>query len=490
MGMSPRQSSRLATHPPLGYSLSTPVPNLLDAAITPDSPGRSTLRPRRRLGLFSLVCVMFLVVSGGPYGIEDAVHYAGPRLAILLCLIVPLTLSLPTALMAAELTALRPLEGGFYFWVKEAMGPFAGFAEAYLTILYTAVDMAIYPVLFAAYLSYIVPLGPGAQIAIGIALVWLAGLLNLAGIRPVGDASIGLAVGLLLPFVAMVAIGFNRILHFQTPAVPLWTGDPLGALGAGLTVIIWNFSGWENLSVVAAEVEDPRRNYLRAVAITLPLVAAAYVLPLMVSLSGSDGANWREGWFSEVGLRLGGPILGKAIAVGGGAMSFAVFQAAMLWVSRMPYVLAREGYLPPALREIWAVTETPRKSIIWCCIVFTLLIPIGFLALVVLDVFFYMAALALEMISMVRLRRLAPDRRGLFVVGGGTTGLMVTVAMPLMTWLATFGLAMSAGDGKRDFAIAIILAAGVWPAYLLARRRWGGPARTDEADAPAASSSR
>ena len=47
--------------------------------------------------------------------------------------------------MAAELTALMPIEGGFYFWVKEALGPFAGFAEAYLTILYTAVDMAIYP---------------------------------------------------------------------------------------------------------------------------------------------------------------------------------------------------------------------------------------------------------------------------------------------------------------------------------------------------------
>src|SRR6266436_2470780 len=138
----------------------------------------------RKLGLLPLVCVMYLVVSGGAYGLEDAVRQAGPRLTILLCLIVPITLSLPTALMAAELTALMPVEGGFYFWVKEALGPFAGFAEAYLSILYTAVDMAIYPVLFAGYLSFIVPLGATAQIAIGIALVWLAGGLNLLGVRP------------------------------------------------------------------------------------------------------------------------------------------------------------------------------------------------------------------------------------------------------------------------------------------------------------------
>jgi len=432
---------------------------------------------RRTLGLLSLVCVTYLVVSGGPYGLEDAVRLAGPKLALLLCLIVPLTLSLPTALMAAELTALRPVEGGFYFWVKEALGPFAGFAEAYLTILYTAVDMAIYPVLFASYISFIVPLGPAAQIATGIALVWLAGILNLAGVRPVGDASIALAIVLLAPFAVMVAIAFGRVVHFHPPVAPLWGADPMGALGAGLTVVIWNFGGWENLSVVSAEIERPRRNYVRAIAIAVPMVVAGYVLPLMVSLSGSDGgANWQEGWFSQVGKQLGGPMLGGAIALGGGVMSFAVFQAAMLWVSRMPYVLAREGYLPPALKEIWTVTATPRKSIIWCCILFTLLVPVGFLALVVLDVFFYMAALALEMAAMVRLRRMAPNRKELFTVGGGKIGLALTVALPLLTWLATFGLALSKGDGQRDFLVAVLLALGVWPAYAFARQRWGGPA--------------
>ncbi|MGO9455331.1 MAG: APC family permease [Candidatus Binataceae bacterium] len=443
-------------------------------------PRVSTFAPSRRLGLLSLVCVMYLVVSGGPYGLEDAVRFAGPKLAILLCLVVPLTLSLPTALMAAELTALMPLEGGFYFWVKEALGPFAGFAEAYLTVLYTAVDMAIYPVLFAAYLSYVMPMSPLTQIVIGVGLVWLSGLLNLAGVRPVGEASMVLTGALILPFVVLIAIGFGRIVHFQMPTASLFGTDPSGALGAGLTIIIWNFAGWENLSVVSAEIENPRHNYGRAIAIALPIIVAGYVLPLMVSLSGvsGSGGDWQEGWFSHVGYLLGGHVLGGAIAIGGGLMSFAVFEAAMLWASRMPFVLAREGYLPPALREVWAVTSTPRRSIVLCCVVFTLLVPLGFLALVVLDVFFYMAALALEMAALVKLRRSAPDRAGLFTVGGGKLGLALTVALPLLTWLATFGLAISAGDGKRDFIIALLLGATVWPAYTFTRRRWGGPART------------
>src|ERR1700674_1310548 len=248
----------------------------------------------RKLGLIPLVCVMYLVVSGGAYGLEDAVRMAGPRLTLALCLIVPLTLSLPTALMAAELTALMPVEGGFYYWVKEALGPFAAFVEAYLTILYTATDMAIYPVLIAAYLAFVLPLGGAAQMAVGVMLVWLSGALNIFGARPVGNTSIVLMAAITAPFAALVIAGFPRLVHWSMPAPSLYGGDLLGAIGGGLTVIIWNFSGWENLSMVAGEIENPRRNYARAIAIALPIVAIGYLLPLAVALAGAGStAAWR-----------------------------------------------------------------------------------------------------------------------------------------------------------------------------------------------------
>jgi amino acid transporter len=423
---------------------------------------------------------MYLVVSGGAYGLEDAVRQAGPRLTILLCLIVPLTLSLPTALMAAELTALMPVEGGFYFWVKEALGPFAGFCEAYLTILYTAVDMAIYPVLFAGYLSFIVPLGAAAQVAIGIALVWLAGGLNLLGVRPVGITSIVLSAILISPFAVLVIIGFPHLIHFQMPTQPLFGADRWGALAGGLTVVIWNFGGWENLSAVSAEIENPRRNYLRAVLIAMPIIVAGYLLPLAVSVSGAaNGADWGVGSFAREGKLIGGPILGGALAIGGAVMSFAVFEAAMLWVSRMPFILAREHYLPASLTQLWSATVTPTRSILLCCVVFTLLVPVGFVALVVLDVFFYMAALVLEMLALVKLRRLMPSRTGMFTIGGGNLGLAWVATLPVLTWLATFGLAVSTSGGKLDFILAIVLGLGVWPAYAIGRSHYGGPPAID-----------
>src|SRR5215470_2339578 len=379
----------------------------------------STFR-KSRLTIVPLICLMYLIVSGGPYGIEDAVAIAGPRLALLLCMFVPITLSLPTALMAAELTALLPSEGGFYFWVKEALGPFAGFAEAYLTILYTAVDTAIYPVLFVTYFTSLFPMDAAAQVVLAIMLVWLCGLLNAIGVRLVGYTSMLWTAGLAAPFVALVVLGLPRLIHWQLPPKALVQHDLMARLGGALTIVIWNFCGWENLSVVAAEIENPQRNYLRAVAIAVPAVALGYILPLAVCLHDSAGvAEWHTGSFAEQGVRIGGRLLGTAIAMGGALSSFAIFEAAMLWVSRLPFVLARESYLPASLAAVWSGRDVPGRSLLLCCVVFTLLIPLGFITLVVFDVFFYMLALMLEMAALIRLRQLFPRRDRLFMIGGG-----------------------------------------------------------------------
>jgi amino acid transporter len=428
------------------------------------------------LRLFPLICVMYLVVSGGPYGIEDAIGCAGPRLAFLLCLVVPLSISLPTALMAAELTALLPLEGGFYFWVKEALGPFAGFAEAYLTILYTAVDTAIYPVLFVSYAAWLLPMGTIAQVILAIIVVWLCGLLNILGVRLVGLTSIVWVATVLAPFIVLVALGLPTLFHSWLPAA-IPSGKSLTErVGEALTVIIWNFCGWENLSVVADEIEDPRRNYLRAVTIGLPVVTLGYLLPVLVCVQGpGGGTGWHTGAFAEHGLRIGGRWLGNAIAVGGAASSFAIFEAALLWLSRLPLVLAHENYLPAALGKVWPGRQVPVRCLLLCCVIFSLIIPLGFLTLVVFDVFFYMAALMLEMAALILLRKSYPRRDGLFVIRGGRATLYAVALAPMVTWAATLGLAASRSPANFLIAlIAALFAALAFPSYRFLQRRFGG----------------
>jgi len=97
------------------------------------------------------------MVSGGTYGTEDIVHGAGYAKGILILLLTPLLWSLPTAYMIGELSSAIPAEGGYYAWVRRAMGNFWGFQEAWLSLVASIFDMAIYPTLFVAYLTRLVP---------------------------------------------------------------------------------------------------------------------------------------------------------------------------------------------------------------------------------------------------------------------------------------------------------------------------------------------
>ena len=107
--------------------------------------------------LLPLIAATYFMVSGGPYGLEDIIGIAGYGRALLLLAVVPFFWSLPTALMVGELASAIPEEGGFYVWVRRALGRFWGFQEAWLSLAASVFDMAIYPATFVLYLCRICP---------------------------------------------------------------------------------------------------------------------------------------------------------------------------------------------------------------------------------------------------------------------------------------------------------------------------------------------
>ena len=144
-----------------------------------------------KLRFWPLVVATFFMVSGGAYGTEDIVHGAGYGRAILILLLTPILWSLPTALMIGELSSALPKEGGYYAWVRRAMGNCWGFQEAWLSLAASVFDMAIYPTLFVLYLARLFPwCGMGYRgILVGLAVVGICAALNIAGIQVVATAS-------------------------------------------------------------------------------------------------------------------------------------------------------------------------------------------------------------------------------------------------------------------------------------------------------------
>src|SRR6185369_1077127 len=117
-------------------------------------------------------------------------------------------------------SAALPEEGGYYAWVRRALGPFWGFQEAWLSMCASVFDMAIYPTLFTLYLGRLFPAvadGPGA-IAVGVGVIAACAGLNLGGARTVAGAAILMAVALLGPFAVFAVAAMTGGVH--TVAAP------------------------------------------------------------------------------------------------------------------------------------------------------------------------------------------------------------------------------------------------------------------------------
>src|SRR5260370_40498974 len=89
-----------------------------------------------------LIAVIFFTVSGGPYGLEPLLAYAGEHGALLILLITPLLWDVPAIFTVLELNSMMPVTGGYYKWVKKALGTRWGFYEWWWPGVYTFVVLA------------------------------------------------------------------------------------------------------------------------------------------------------------------------------------------------------------------------------------------------------------------------------------------------------------------------------------------------------------
>ncbi|HEV2642627.1 MAG TPA: APC family permease [Candidatus Elarobacter sp.] len=390
---------------------------------------------RRTLTTLPLVFVLFFCVSGGAYSIESLVVAVGPGLAIAILVAVPILWSLPEVLIVGELASMIPEEGGYYAWVRRAFGEFWAFQNGWWTWLYSLVDMAIYPVMFNAYLAYFLPsLPPAARWGVSLAMIWGAAAINLRGSLRVGRVSM-LAGGFVLVAFALLALGASpHVTHapwapFSVPGTHL-----SGTIGVGLSIALWNYVGWDNASTVEGELVDPTRSYPAALARALPLVVLAYLVPLLPSLGATDWRTWHEGGWPDIARAAigghAGSILAALLALGGLVSAVALFNALLMSYSRIPYAMAQDRLLPRALGRTDA-GGVPRTAVLVSAACYSVFALLPFAELVVADVLLYSLALFLEFAALVRLRRREPSLRGAFRIPVGTAGVVALALLPV-----------------------------------------------------------
>src|SRR5256886_9145249 len=302
---------------------------------------------------------------------------------------------------------------------------------------------------------------------VGLAVVIVCAILNIAGVKVVSTTSLWLFFALSSPFLLVVLLSplkFGALFH----AVTTPTTSKVDLIG-GLLICMWNYMGWDNASTIATEVERPQRTYPRAMLGVVTFVALSYISPVAaVGMPPLPAGSWETGSWADIAGLLGGPALRIALVVGGMFSAFGMFNALVMSYSRLPLAMAQDGMLPRVFAKLHPRSRAPWVAIIVCAIGWATCLGLGFERLVTIDILLYGASLLPEFAALIVLRVREPELHRPFRVPGGTFGA-IAVGIPPMLLLG-FDLVRSQTEqvlaiSSLPFAL-ILISAGV-AAYLL-----------------------
>ncbi len=430
----------------------------------------------RKAALFSFVFVMYSYTTGGPFGLEEQVSNSGPGMTLLYHLLIPFFWCIPISLVAAELTTAMPVQGGFYRWVRAAFGDYWGFLAGWWNWTASFLLGSVYAVLFADYLGFYFPQLTGRNhYFVAAALIAVVAYINVRGIQMVGRISTLLEIFVLLPIAVMVVMGLAHWKH--NPFVPLIPPHkPLfQVFGVGLALGVWLYSGYEQLSTVAEEVDNPRRTFPRALALVVPLSIATYFLPTFASLAALDNwQQWHSDYFSVAAKLIGGPLLGAWVALAAMVANAALLNSTVLATTRMPFALAEDGFFPRAFTRIHPRYGTPALAIVVSAVIYAAFAMFTLTQLISVYAWLRVATSVMTVLSAWKLRQLKPEMPRPFIIPGGRKGLLYAAIAPVLLGIVATAGSVADSVHRSDYRVMFCAPAAILlgPLAYAVSQRW------------------
>jgi APA family basic amino acid/polyamine antiporter len=241
---------------------------------------------RRELGLSAAVAV----VAGNMLGSgifftpgELAAIASSPAQVYLFWALCGL-ITLCGALTLAELSTLLPRSGATFHIIREGFGPFWGFLKVWMEMWVSGPgSIAGLAILFGTFGAELIG-GRAAhlRVALGVAAIWVFTAINLLGVRWGGRTQVLLTATKLLALLALI-VGSVLLAPAAaagaagaSPAPDLW--GLLRFVGLGVAAVLFTYDGWIDLTHVAGEVEDPRRDLPRGLTLGVGSIMGLYLL--------------------------------------------------------------------------------------------------------------------------------------------------------------------------------------------------------------------
>src|SRR6266545_3730205 len=366
----------------------------LTPADVPQLQDTLAMRPRvlpRRIGFWTGVAILIGSTIGSgifrsPAGIADKLPGPLPLLAVW---VMGGLFALCGALTLAEAASAYPQTGGVYVFVREAWGRLAGFLFGWSElVMIRAASLGALSTTFSEYFIRVTGHDPtaapynGYVHYIAAAAIILAGASNYFGIRAAGTIQNVTTVAKVGGLVAIIAVAFAIGLpdtggHF-TPAVPAGSFS-ISKYGLALVSVLWVYDGWADVSFVAGEVQNPRRNLPRILIGGTCAIIAIYLIANLAYLSVMPIDELRHSRL------VAADVAQRVIGVGGVAFvatvvmisTFGTLNGTMITGPRVLFAMAGDGLLFAPLARIHSRYRTPSTAIVVVTVIGVLFVLAG-----------------------------------------------------------------------------------------------------------------
>jgi len=304
----------------------------------------------------SVVGVGVLIIPG------IAAQIAGP--ASLLAWVCLALISAPFAIAFSQMAILVPDSGGVPAFVEQAFHTRLGQSLAILLSLSMVIGNPVLGLASAHYLRDLVGFNEAFTPWVGFGFMALSVGFNLLGLRLGSKIQSYALFALIAGLVVVITIATPHAdLRNMTPFFP----KGLGSVGAAMAVCLFSFLGWENVSSIAEEVQQPERTFRKVIPWAILCVGGLYVGIAWTYLSVVPEAA-RQGDPTVITPILRVVLGGPAVTIGGTVALILLMLTTNSWVlgaSRQVFALARSGVLPKRLAQVSASNSTPTPALLF-----------------------------------------------------------------------------------------------------------------------------
>jgi len=349
-------------------------------------------------------------------------------------------LVLAGAFAYSEVAAMMPEAGGEYVYLRRAYGRLVSFlcGWTFFTLARCGAQAAL-AVGFAIFMNvatggalsrplFEVPL-PGHALhvtlltVVAVGSIWTIAFLNCRPVARGGQTALGLTsikvLFLLGLACAALLFGHGNFAHFgqsnvggTCEGVADSARAGLAGLGAAMLGALWAYDGWEDLNLVGSEVENPQRNFPRALVGGVALVALIYLLfsAACLKVLPFDVVAASPHIASDVVQHVAGPIAGAWITVAMVISALGSMNSSVLSGARPTYAMARDGIFFKIADGVHPKYRTPARALIFQGVLTSLMALTGtFEELTNLFIFAGWIFYGLAVVALFRLRSKEPN---------------------------------------------------------------------------------